>query len=374
MEALHDDHRVLAELHLMSMPLPAACFEIEAGQLHFLTLQKLRHILPEKVAVQGVDMFQVDFPVGARGDLVPVDIIVIQAHENGLLAMDPQLGCQPVCRGGLSGGGWARQHDSSCTPLADHIRHLGIALFMEGFVDPDQLTDPAGSSQFIQVRHHFALHQLAPFFALGKDREEIGHGGHLGKLIGLFIVRVHQDEAPVSGQQIPHRHIARIRSHFTVVIIGKITMGIDIKVIHIPPSEQTGLVGLSFGGIMGHSLFQADPAADQRDMLRNDLLHPGLQCGNGEILRTGDLHIDAGAQSTADLGCGLGPQLPDGQEDDELGSPLIHFPARGICIAKQVYLTAGGLHGSADRGTILNVLFPEGNIIQRKHLTGNFRR
>ena len=42
--------------------------------------EELCHILPKQVTINGIDMLQIQLPVRAGGDLIPVDIIVVQAH------------------------------------------------------------------------------------------------------------------------------------------------------------------------------------------------------------------------------------------------------------------------------------------------------
>ena len=158
MKPLNNNHRVLPKFQLLSPPLPAAGNEVEGRQRHLLPCQKLSHLLPEQSRVNGIDVLQIQLAVRPRGDFVPVDVIVVQAHEHGLLPVNPQLGRQPMGRGGLTGGTGACQHNRFRAPLANHIRDLRKPLFMKRLIHTNQLPDSAGSRQLVQIRRSFALH------------------------------------------------------------------------------------------------------------------------------------------------------------------------------------------------------------------------
>ena len=55
-EAFHNDHGVFIQPQLMTPPFPHAGFEVEAGQLHFLTFQQLGKMAAEEGSIDGVDM------------------------------------------------------------------------------------------------------------------------------------------------------------------------------------------------------------------------------------------------------------------------------------------------------------------------------
>ena len=154
-------------------------------------------------------MLQVQLAVRPRGDPVPVDIVVVQAHEHGLLAVDPELDRQAVGRGGLSGGAGACQQHHLGAPGADQVRHLGEALLVEGLIHPDELPDAAGGGELVQVRHILAFHQAAPALSLGEHTEKLGHGAELRQAVRIQVIREDKQEAPVGAEHIPHGQIPR---------------------------------------------------------------------------------------------------------------------------------------------------------------------
>ena len=145
-----------------------SALEADDFAYEFTVREKLSHLLPEQSRINGIDVLQIQFAVRPRGDFVPVDVIVVQAHEHGLLSVHPELGRQPMGRGGLAGGAGACQHDGLGSPLADHVRHLRKPLFVQSLIHPNQLPDSAGACQLVQIRHGFALHQRTPPLPLGK--------------------------------------------------------------------------------------------------------------------------------------------------------------------------------------------------------------
>ena len=174
-------------------------------------------------------MLQVQLAVGPGGNFVPVDVVIIQAHQNGLFPMHPELGGEPVGRGGFSGGAGTGQHDNSGLPLADHVRNLGKPLFMQGFIHTNQLPDASGLGLSVQVRHRLTFHQLSPMLSLRKDGKEIGTVLECGGLIGRQVVRVQQNEAILGREDIPNGEIAGGGQHFAKEIIRKILVEILVK-------------------------------------------------------------------------------------------------------------------------------------------------
>ena len=103
--------------------------------------------------------------IRAGQDLIPIQIVIVQAHQNGLFAVDTQLCGQTVGRGGLTGRAWAGQHNGLCAPITDHIRDPGVILLVQSLIDPDQLSDAAGIHQIIQICNSLTIHKVAPFFS-----------------------------------------------------------------------------------------------------------------------------------------------------------------------------------------------------------------
>ena len=278
--------------------------------------------------------------------------------------MDPQLGSQAVGRGGFSGGAGACQHHGPGPPLAHLIRHLGEPFFMQGFVNPDQLPDTAGSGQVVQIRHGFAFHQAAPALPLRKYAEKVGHGGHFRAKRRILVIGIDEQESPVSGQDVPNRQISGGRHHFSVIVIREAAIGVFIKIIRRPPGQKPRFVHLAVPGILGHRLLKGNPAADQRDVHFHQRLHPALQPGSGKILRILHLDKDTGTQCAIHFCPGLGPQLPQSQKQRELRRADVALLSRWVAVAKQANLSMGGRHGPANGGPVsCRVLFPQRDVI-----------
>ena len=184
----------------MSVPLPFSGDKVEHRQFHFFTRQKLPQVYTEQIRIDGIDMLKVNLSIRAGLNGIPVYIVIVQAHQNRLFAMDPELGSQTIRRGSFAGRTGACQHHSLGAPLTNHIRNLGIALFVERFVDADQFPDFSGIHQVIQVRNRFAFHQRAPAGTFIGNGPEMGHI-HIGRnLIGILIVGIQEQEATLRRQ------------------------------------------------------------------------------------------------------------------------------------------------------------------------------
>ena len=59
-------------------------------------------MLSEELNVDSVNMLKVELPVGAGGNFISVDIVIVKAHKYRTFAVDAQLCCQAVCRRGFT--------------------------------------------------------------------------------------------------------------------------------------------------------------------------------------------------------------------------------------------------------------------------------
>ena len=146
------------QLQFVTLPFPLSGEKIECRQFHLIALQQLLHIGPEQSRINGIDMFQVQFTIRPRHNLIPVNIIIIQTDQNRLFPLDPKLRCKPIGRCGLAGRTGACQHNRFGTSTADSVRHLGIPLLMQSLIDPDQFPESARCGQLIQIRHGLTFH------------------------------------------------------------------------------------------------------------------------------------------------------------------------------------------------------------------------
>ena len=164
--SLYNDNGIILQPQLLPVPLPFPGHKIKGWEHNLLPGKQRGNIRPEQGRVQGVDMLQIQLAIRAGGKFIPVDVIVIQAHEDGLFAMNPQLRGKAVGGSGFAGGAGSCQHHYSGFPLAHHICNLRNPLFVERLVDPNQLPDAAGAGLAVQIRHGAAFHQRAPAFPL----------------------------------------------------------------------------------------------------------------------------------------------------------------------------------------------------------------
>ena len=319
-------------------------------------------------------MLQIQFSIRSGSNFIPIEIIIIQTHENGLLAMDPQLGCQTIGGSGFAGRTGSCQHNGLCTPLTDHICHLRIPLLVQGLIDPDQFPELSRGGQIIQVRNRLTLHECAPALALIEDGEEIRHGRTLGKDIRVFLIRVNKQKTTVSRHNIPHRQVARRGRHLAVIVIGKVFIGILVKIVPGTPGEQSGFILLAVSTVAMDGLFQRYSAADQRNILLDQFQHPLFQFRHRKVFCANHLNIDTGTQRAVHFCPDARPQLAKGQENHKLSSPNIAFSAGRIAAAQQLHFSVGGCHGTAHGRTFrIQILLPQRNVVQGKDFTGNFR-
>ena len=361
---LHNDDGIRFQTQPLAPPLPFSGEEVEGRKLHFPARQQRRHILPEQGAVNGVDMLQIQFTVRAGGNFVPVYVIVVQTHENGLFPMDAELGGKTVRRGCLARGAGASQQHGLRPPLAHLIGHLRKPLFVQGFVYADQLPDAAGIRQVVEVGHRLALHQLAPALALVEHAEKVGHRRHLGADLRIAVVRIDEHKAAVRRENVPHRQIPGGGHHLAVVIVGKVTVGVLVEIIHRPPRKKPCLVGLPFFPEPVDGLLQFYPAADQGNVLPHQLTDPRFQGRSGKILCPHNADVHAGTQRAGHFCRCLRPQLPHGKENRELRRADIALLARRVGVAEQADFAVGRRHRPAHGLAVgLRLFLPHGNII-----------
>ena len=63
----------------------------EGWKLNLLAVQQSLQMLTEKLGVNGVYMLQIHLAVGAGGNFIAVNVIIVQAHQNRMLAVNLQL-------------------------------------------------------------------------------------------------------------------------------------------------------------------------------------------------------------------------------------------------------------------------------------------
>ena len=375
MQALHNDHRVGMQRQLVSAPLPLSCQEVEAGQLHFFSLQKFGKILTKQLRIQSIDMLQILLSIRPGRNLVSVKIVIIQTHQNRLFPVHPELGCQSVGRGGFSGGTWPGQHHSLGAALADHIRNLRIPLLMQGFVHPNQFPDSSGNCQIVQVGNRCAFHKTAPAFPFVENTEKPGHGGHLRAFFRLIGVGINQNKAPVRRNDIPDGEIVGTGEHFSIIIVRKVPIGIDMKLFLAPPAKKPGFIILSTLHEVVNRLLKRHTAAGQRDCLGNQLLHPFLQGVCGECICPFHGDENTGSQCTAGFCRSFRPKLAQRQKYHKLRGSGVYLTPQGIFVAKKGNHSPGGCHSTTDGMPFaFQILLSDGDIVQRKNLAGKFGR
>ena len=171
------------------MPLPTPLLKGKGRKLNLFTVQELSDLLTEQISIQRVDMLQIQFTVRTQGNLITVKIIIVQAHQNRLFTVDTQLGCQSIGRGGFSGRTGTCQHNHFCLALTDQISHLGIAFFVQSFINSNEFTNPTALHQQIQISCGFTLHQLTPAFTFIKNAQEMGHMLIVPYLLRVLVIR-----------------------------------------------------------------------------------------------------------------------------------------------------------------------------------------
>ena len=242
---------------------------------------------------------------------------------------------------------------------------------MEGLVDPDQLPDPAAAHQVVQIRHGFAGHQAAPALPLGEYAEKVG----------AFLIPAHPVRIPVIGEEeqkavfrrenVPHRQISGGGHHLPIEVVRVIAIGVFVKIGNLPPGQKPRLVLLAVGPEIGHGFLGGGAAAQQGNVLPDQLRHPRLQPGGVEVRRARDPDVEAGADGAVHLRHGLRPELPHRQKQHELGRPGVGIPAAFVSVAQQPDLSFGGGHGPADHLGVLGGILPHRDVVQGKYLPGD---
>ncbi len=202
-QTLDDDDRGIGQAQAVSVPFPLAGFEVEVGELDLLPGQQSGQVSAEELGVDGVDMLKVQLAVGAGGDPVAVDVVVVQTHEDGRAPVHAELGSQAVGRGGLARGAGTGQKHRLGASLADHVGDRRKALLVQGFIDANELADAAGSGMLVEVGDRLTAHQLAPPLALGVDAHVVGTLTVDRHAVGVQQVGIDENEALGGGSNGP---------------------------------------------------------------------------------------------------------------------------------------------------------------------------
>ena len=182
--------------------------------------------------------------------------------------------------------------------------------------------------------------------------------------VRLPVIGVNEHKTPGRRQNIPHLQISGGGHHFTIEIIGIVTVSVFIKILSRTPAKQLCLVVLSVGPIVADRILGGDSSSEQRDILGNKFSDPQLHLLRGIILCPGNGNIQTGTDRAVHLPHRTGPQLPQGQENNELSRPAIGILAGVITVTKQLDLAAGSRHGPADGGAVgRGILLPDRYII-----------
>ena len=177
---------------------------------------------------------------------------------------------------------------------------------MQRLIHPDQLPDPAGFHQAVQIRYCLAFHQLTPVVALIVHAEEIGHLLVIRHQIRLQIIGVDEHEAAGHGQDIPHLQIAGGRCQLAIVVIHEVFILIPVEVVLPAPGQQPCLILLAHVTETADRFCRGNPAADQRDVTADDPAYFLLQCPHREILRPGHGYVQARTHGAVHLGSRTG--------------------------------------------------------------------
>ena len=221
-------------------------------------------MLTKQVGVDGVDMLQIQLPVGPRGDGIPVPVVIIQGNEYRLFAPDPELYRQTVGAGGLARGGGTGQQHSLRLPLQNLVRNLGEAALMKRLVHPDQLAQASLLHQVIEIRHRRAAHEVAPALALCKYCGKVGQLPVLANPVRITRIREAElHPRPPVRHQVPYGEVACGGSHLPIKIVHIIPIGIHVKIWCLAPGQEPGLVYLPPSCKGSHGLLGGDPLPQQ---------------------------------------------------------------------------------------------------------------
>ena len=113
MDALADQHILLAQRQVVAVVLPDALFKVELGNFHRLAVQKPGHVRVELLDVHSAEALKIVLPVLVPGRLGAVFEIVVGRNR-----VRKQPACQKLCaqamrKGGLARGGRPGDHNEA---------------------------------------------------------------------------------------------------------------------------------------------------------------------------------------------------------------------------------------------------------------------
>ena len=184
MDAFYYERLIAMKLQHLALFLTLACFEIKQRNFRLAAVKQKRKIPVEARNIQSVDVLKIHFTVCIARNSVAVDIVIIQRQHNRIQSVGAQLGCDPVCGSRFSRRRRSGKHNGFCTAGNNLIRNPRISLFMQSFINPNQLANGSVFNTPVKVNRICNMHKPPPAVALGENRKQFrtvfifcGNGG-----------------------------------------------------------------------------------------------------------------------------------------------------------------------------------------------------
>ena len=142
------------KLQHLALFLTLACFKIKQRNFRLAAVKQKRKIPVESRNIQSVYVLKIHFTVCIARNSVAVDIVIIQRQHNRIQSVGAQLGC------------------GFCTAGNNLIRNPRISLFMQSFINPNQLANGSVFNTPVKVNRICNMHKPPPAVALGENRKQ----------------------------------------------------------------------------------------------------------------------------------------------------------------------------------------------------------
>ena len=183
-DAFYYERLIAMKLQHLALFLTLACFEIKQRNFRLAAVKQKRKIPVESRNIQSVDVLKIHFTVCIARNSVAVDIVIIQRQHDRIQSVGAQLGCDPVCGSRFSRRRRSGKHNGFCTAGNNLIRNPRISLFMQSFINPNQLANGSVFNTPVKVNRICNMHKPPPAVALGENRKQFrtvfifgGNGG-----------------------------------------------------------------------------------------------------------------------------------------------------------------------------------------------------
>ena len=281
-DAFDQQHAARFHLQMLAVVLAPPRHEIEFRHVHHLAVEQFDHVLLQGTVVHRFEIVEIVAAVRQFRRLDAVHEIVVRREGDGLQPAGLELYAEaPRDRRLSTAGRPGDQHDAHrmhgvVVAALDLLGNLHEFLLLQCFGNLDQVGSTSFQADVVHVAGVAQVHDPVPLEVLREHLEGLGLVHEGGEPFRMDAVRYAQQDAVVIGNDVPHLDVACGRQQTPVIIVYRVAQHVIVHVWLSAGLQQPHLVFITLLAEDLDGLLQAHFPAMERQVLVDDLLHPGL--------------------------------------------------------------------------------------------------